>query len=92
MYLMGRVDGWHLQELLWDYLRTEILILHDLVPAEQLRMRELMEKYRDLPMDLADASLVVIAETLKRARVFTLDSHFRIYRASDGGSFEIVPE
>ena len=30
--------------------------------ADAPRMRELMEKYRDLPMDLADAALVRVAE------------------------------
>ena len=43
-------------------------------------------------MDLADASLVAIAETLRLRKVFTLDSDFRIYRTQDGGAFEIVPE
>jgi predicted nucleic acid-binding protein len=36
-------------------------------------MRELMEKYRDLPMDLADAALVRVAEHDSMTRIFTLD-------------------
>ena len=40
----------------------------------------LMEKYYQVPMSLADACLVRMAETLTDARVFTLDSDFRIYR------------
>jgi hypothetical protein len=36
-------------------------------------MRELMRKYRDLPMDLADATLVRAAEREKISRVFTID-------------------
>ena len=39
-------------------------------------METLMEKYKDLPMDVADASLVVTAETRNISRIFTLDSHF----------------
>lgn len=39
-------------------------------------MRSLMEKYRDTPMDLADASLVALAETRGLKRIFTLDSDF----------------
>jgi len=38
------------------------LIFADLGPDDCPRMRELMWKYRDLPMDLADAALVRIAE------------------------------
>jgi len=52
----------------------------------------LMAKYADLPMDLADASLVVVASKHSIRRVFTLDSHFRSYRVSDGSAFDILPE
>ena len=50
-----------------------------------------MGKYRDKPMDLADASIAAAAEQLGTRRVFTLDSDFRVYRLADGSSFEIVP-
>jgi predicted nucleic acid-binding protein len=42
-------------------------------------------------MDLADASLVVVAESISLHRVFTLDSHFRIYRLADGSALELIP-
>ncbi len=54
-------------------------------------MVALMERYQDSPMDLADASLVVTAERLGAARIFTLDHHFRIYRLADGRMLDIVP-
>lgn len=45
------------------------------------RASVLMEKYEDLPMDFADATLVVLAETLGTTSVFTLDRQdFGIYR------------
>ena len=44
-------------------------------------MRELMEKYRDLAMDLADAALVRVAECESLTDIFTLDQkHFSTYR------------
>ena len=54
-------------------------------------MEILLEQYRDTPMDLADASLVVAAETLGGRRVFTLDRHFYAYRLADGAALEVVP-
>jgi len=54
-------------------------------------MRLLMDKYRDIPMDLADASLVAAAEAYNVRRVFTLDSHFYAYLATDGQPLEVVP-
>lgn len=50
-----------------------------------------MAQYRDLPMDLADASLVAAAEATGWRRVFTLDRHFRAYRLRDGSTLDVVP-
>jgi hypothetical protein len=45
------------------------------------RCLDLMRQYADLPMDLADASLVVVAEELDEARILTTDQRdFNIYR------------
>ena len=45
------------------------------------RMAELIEQYQDLPMDYADASLVVLAEYLNEERIVTTDrKDFAVYR------------
>ncbi len=45
------------------------------------RIATLLEKYRDLPMDLADASLVIAAEVLGSGRILSTDERdFRTYR------------
>jgi predicted nucleic acid-binding protein len=49
------------------------------------RAFELMERYADHPMDLADASLVVAAEELRCTKIFTIDrDDFATYRARIG--------
>jgi uncharacterized protein len=48
------------------------------------------KKYRDLPMDLADASLVVLAAKLGTKRIMTLDSDFRVYRLAGNKAFDII--
>ena len=40
----------------------------------------LMRRYANVPMSFADACLVRMSELWTRARVFTLDADFRIYR------------
>jgi predicted nucleic acid-binding protein len=45
--------------------------------------RKAMERYGSLPMSLADACLVRMAELHPGAEVMTLDSHFKIYRLSN---------
>jgi predicted nucleic acid-binding protein len=43
-------------------------------------LRRLVRKYENLPMSLADACLVRMAEVVGQCQVFTTDKHFRIYR------------
>ncbi len=91
MYLLGRYGGWSAQQQLWEYIADEILEILPQGRAELSRMNTLMAQYRDRPMDLADASLVVAAETLNQTLVFTLDSDFYVYRLGNGQSFEVIP-
>jgi predicted nucleic acid-binding protein len=91
MYLLGAVGGYRYQAALWHLRSAGRLVLHDLTAAEADRMAGLMERYQDTPMDLADASLVVAAESRALRRVFTTDSDFHIYRLTDGSTLEVVP-
>jgi uncharacterized protein len=59
--------------------------------AAIVRAFELMEKYFDHPMDLADASLVTAAEALETRKIFTLDrDDFATYRIRRGHRYEAV--
>lgn len=90
MYLLR--GSWQAQKALWSRLETDALTLVSLDRGDASRMRELMEKFRDLPMDLAAAALVRVAERESLTRVFTLDrTHFSVYRAGRR-RFMIVPE
>ena len=50
---------------------------------EAAQVAVLIMRYQDLPMSLADACLVRMAELDDQATVFTLDSNFFIYRKSN---------
>lgn len=90
MYILG--GSWIAQKALWSRLETDALRLAPLDAADVPRMRALMEKYQDLPMDLADAALVRVAERDGHSRIFTLDRrHFSIYRSGRRKRFGIVP-
>jgi predicted nucleic acid-binding protein len=90
MYLLSE-GGTKAQGELWDYLADGLLHLHVPEADEVSRMRSLMEKYQDAPMDLADASVVAAAETLGIRTVFTIDEHFHAYRANRREVFDVVP-
>jgi predicted nucleic acid-binding protein len=52
----------------------------------------LMNRYRDVPMDYADATLVVVADAMKLDVVLTTDRRgFRAYRRADGTIFVVKP-
>jgi predicted nucleic acid-binding protein len=91
MYLLGRYGGWFAQQELWGYVVDEILIIHHHTSDELTRMESLMKQYRDIPMDLADASLVAMAEVLNKRQIFTLDHDFYIYRLWGNQTFEVIP-
>ena len=91
MYLIGRTFGWPGQANLWRLVEQGALQLVELSDDRAARMRALMEQYHDLPMDLADASLVALAEERRLDRIFTLDADFRVYRLPRGRSFTIIP-
>ena len=87
-YLLPRQDQ---RELLWELIfRGGVDFVH-LEPSDLERMHELMKKYANIRMDLADASLVAVAERLRAIRIFTLDSHFRLYRPRHAKAFEVFP-
>ena len=91
MYLLSRAGGPRGREALWRLVSSGRLVLADLSAAAVERSAWLMAKYADLPMDLADATLVALAEERGQRRIFTLDSDFRVYRLNGRGRFEILP-
>jgi len=61
--------------------QEEAFEIFDLRLSHLPRIEALMNKYEDLPMDLADASLVILAEELGSGRILSTDRRdFRTYR------------
>ncbi|MBI3304182.1 MAG: hypothetical protein HYZ72_19125 [Deltaproteobacteria bacterium] len=61
-------------------LRKGVLNVAFRLETEAEAVERLMQRYRQVPMSLADACLVRMSELHHRSRVFTIDSDFRIYR------------
>ncbi len=89
MYLLGRELGYPAQDELVAYVTDRLLLIH--FQTEMRSDGAVDGAVSGSPMDLADASLVVAAETLGLRRVFTLDRHFYAYRLADGSALEVVP-
>jgi predicted nucleic acid-binding protein len=91
MYLCEQRLGWPAQDALWKMtLRGDLLLEHP-SPLDLVRMADLMKRYRDRPMDFADASLVALAERLALSRIFTLDrDDFSTYRLKGDRAFILL--
>jgi hypothetical protein len=77
-----------------EFIVSEYLSIFSMKQTEIGRCFSLMEKYHDLPMDFADASLVVLSERFKTPKIFTLDfKNFSVYRFTKGHKnypFELI--
>ena len=66
-----------------DFMRWMQLIgikLVELGHGDWERLIELTEKYADIPMDLADATLIIVSDMLDLKKILTIDSDFYVYR------------
>lgn len=79
MYLLSDLP--RAQEALWEMFQRGAVQLLSLDASDIPRIRELMRKYANRPMDLADASLVRVAEREGLRKIFTIDRRdFSVYR------------
>lgn len=62
--------------------------IFDLTKDSLSRIGELQKKYSDVPMDFADATLLITAEVLNIRKVFSIDKDFSIYRILGKKHFE----
>lgn len=91
MYLLVRAGGARGREALWRLVLSGRLVVADLSDRGVRRSADLMATYADTPMDLADATLVALAEERGERRIFTLDSDFAVYRINGRQRFDVVP-
>jgi len=67
-----------------EWIERGSLDIMDLKIADIRYIRTRMKKYSDIPMDLADASLMCISETKSILNIISIDSDFEIYRTLNG--------
>jgi predicted nucleic acid-binding protein len=90
-HLLGRIH--HGRKACVEFFLDGGAVLVPTTASSLRRVRELLEDYADLPMDYADATLVVLAEEIGTDLVFTTDRRdFGVYRIRARKRFRIVPE
>lgn len=65
----------------------------DLEGTDYSRVRELLDRYRDLALGFVDAAVVAVVERLGETKLATLDhGHFRVVRPRHLPTLRLVPE
>jgi hypothetical protein len=90
MYLLSEYP--RAVEALFEMVDDGVIALARLDESDLPRMKELMRKYRDTPMDFADAALVRLAERDRVNHIVTFDAHFRIYALPRRTRFVVLPD
>jgi predicted nucleic acid-binding protein len=84
--------AWSAQKVVLEFVLRGAFQLVASSQASLRRVAALMERYRNIPMDFADATLVALAEELETDRVFTLDRRgFTTYRMRRRKPFRLIP-
>ncbi len=91
IYLLGKTGSYRFQERLWSLSSSGRLQIMEISKVEADRMHALMRQYQNVPMDLADASLIATMESRGENKIFTIDSDFYIYRLANNFALEVVP-
>ena len=86
--LAGQLAG---QDALLARIESGDLTIDPLGVDDLPGLRMMLRRYRDVPMDVADATLVRVAEREGIDDVFTLDHHFRVYRTRRRRAFTVIP-
>ena len=88
-HLLSRVRGGR-EKCLAFFLEGGAVLMSPSVTTLR-RCHQLIEKYADVPMDYADATLVALAEELDTDLIFTTDGDFQVYRMGKNRPFRVVP-
>lgn len=89
-HLLGGLEGG--RQACLDFFLSGAALLVPATNASLRRCRNLVDQYSDLPMDYADATLVVLAEDMGTNLVFTTDRRdFAVYRIKGRRRFEVLP-
>jgi len=90
LYLVG--PAWRAQKVALEFILRGTFQLVPSSHASLQRVTALMERYRNVPMDFADATLVTVGEELETDWVFTLDRRgFSTYRMHRRKPFRVIP-
>jgi predicted nucleic acid-binding protein len=88
-YLLRKVPG--ASETVIENVAAGIFQIPFQLSQEAAGVKQILRKYRDRQIDLADACLIRLADEFGTADILTLDRDFAIYRWGRNKAFRMVP-
>ena len=83
LYLIGKAGGFAAQGALWQLISAGVLEVADSFENDLMSAWTYMTRFKDVPCDFADATLLALADRIGARRVITLDRHFYAYQVGD---------
>ncbi|GAA3132207.1 type II toxin-antitoxin system VapC family toxin [Streptosporangium carneum] len=91
-YMLGKLGGAKAEAGFLRSLRAGVFQLVDLTDEDVDRIADLVERYSDLPLGSADASVVAVAERFGITEVFTIDTRdFSVVRPAHVAALTLIP-
>lgn len=87
-FLMRHFDGG--REIILEMIERTVIQTEFNLNVEAKALKQLILKYQDVPMSLADACLVRMSELYEDARILTLDNDFNIYRKNKNSPLSCI--
>ncbi len=88
-YLLRNLAG--AAEAVIDNVAAGIFQIPFQLSREAVGVKQVLHKYRDRKMDLADACLIRLADEFGTADILTLDRDFTVYRWGRNKAFRMLP-
>jgi predicted nucleic acid-binding protein len=88
-YLLRNVPG--AAEVVMENVAAGIFQIPCQLSRDSAGVKQMLRKYRDRGIDLADACLICLAEEFAAGDILTLDRDFKIYRWGKNKPFQMLP-
>ena len=91
LYLATESKGANSHRLLWEMREQSKISIITIDHRHIDRIKTLMTQYEDMPLSIADAALLTVAEAETRTELFTFDQRLRTVQLAKGRYLNIIP-
>ena len=91
LYFATKDRGASSHQLLWEMQEQNKLFIITINEDHIARIKELIIQYEEMPLSIAEAALLTVAEAENRTELFTFDQRIRMVQLAKGRYLNIIP-